>query len=134
MTSQGGVKGESEWYQGDLTGFSKKFFYSISCCIHYTYFFSYFLLTKKVSSVLNPAEKKQENFDRKNMMHKEREENVVEKRPVGRPRKAARVKIGTTLPPDLMEELKALIDERGMTLAAAIEFAVRQYIEDSRKG
>lgn len=57
-----------------------------------------------------------------------------EKRPVGRPRKAARVKICTTLPPDLMEELKALIDERGMTLTAAIEFAIRQYIEGSRKG
>ena len=54
-----------------------------------------------------------------------------EKRPVGRPRKTARVKIGTTLPPDLLEELKALVDARGMTLAAAIEFAVRQYVEEN---
>ena len=63
------------------------------------------------------------------MMHKERE-NVDEKRPVGRPRKAARVKIGTTLPPDLLEELKAIVDTRGMTLTAAIEFAVRKYVKE----
>ena len=53
-----------------------------------------------------------------------------EKRPVGRPKKEARIKIGTTLPPDLLEELKAIVDTRGMTLTAAIEFAVRKYVKE----
>ncbi|MDD6182009.1 MAG: ribbon-helix-helix protein, CopG family, partial [Desulfovibrionaceae bacterium] len=48
-------------------------------------------------------------------------------------RKAARVKIGTTLPPDLLEELKAIVDTRGMTLTAAIEFAVRKYVKEEEE-